>query len=212
MRRTFLGACLAALLASPAWGQDKTFYVTAVRAELRKGPSYYYPIVGQLKRNAKVTSPKRVGQWFLVLSDQGEGWVTGWLLGQEPVEEGKTSAKPEIDVQQMAAQVVGGESEQAAAPAGAAPKDTETAAAPPAAPSQPQAKSAAPPRAAMILLPNKPKIPLRKAAAKSGRIVTWAPKGMPLEVVGRSGAWFKVRSPKGTEGWVNGYDVDLAGK
>lgn len=206
----------------PARAADKTFYVTAVRAELRKGPSYYYPVVVRLDRNAKVTSSKRVGQWFQVKDEEAnEGWVTGWLLGDKPVEENGKTTPPEMEF--GGSEAGEAEEESAVAPEG---EPTESAAVEAEAESEPgaetievQPEEIAPepekpetgsPSKIRALVPNKPKIALRRMASDKSKLFMMVPKGTRLTVVGQAGPWFRVKTPKGNVGWVSGYDVDIA--
>lgn len=191
---------LALLASAPAFAQDRKFFITAVRAELRKGPSYYYEVVSRVDRNTPVTSSKRVGQWFLVKGEAGtEGWVTGYLIGDKPVEAGKESeAAPTA-----AASNGNGTGQTAEAPPTSEAPKTETSAG---------AESANPaaPAGTKVLVPNKPAIPMRALPKKNGKLLKNVPSGTQMVVVSQNGPWFKVKTPKGTTGWVSGYDVDLA--
>ncbi|MBI2061296.1 MAG: SH3 domain-containing protein [Nitrospirae bacterium] len=201
--RTFLALLLTLLVSAPALAQDKKFFVTAVRAELRKGPSYYYEVVSRVDRNTPVTSSKRVGQWFLVKDEAGsEGWVTGYLIGDKPVEAGKES---ESAPTAAASNGNGAGRSNGAAPAAEEQKPEASTGAETAKPAE-----AAKPAGSKVLVPNKPSIPMRALPKKNGKVLKNVPSGTQMVVVGQNGPWFKVKTPKGNTGWVSGYDVDLA--
>ena len=75
---TLCAATLPALAAGPS------YYVTASRLYVRKGPSSGYKVVDTLRRGTVVTRVKSRNGWYYVKYSRGSGWVYRGYLSDVP--------------------------------------------------------------------------------------------------------------------------------
>ncbi len=169
---------------APSVSTEKTAVVTASAVKLRSGPGTSHSEVGQVSQGARFPILGTSGHWVKIRLQSGqEAWIAGWLIKVEgkPVQPPSTPADQNPPVNE--------------APPSDPPADT------------PPVGEEAVPSGTVAVVKNG--LDIKKGPSASSPSIAYVTASSKLPVVARSGSWYKVQIPTGSQGWVPEAEVSV---
>jgi len=158
----------------------RVLYVSESRVHLRQGPSTRSPSLVKVPQGTRLKVLAQAGDWWKVVNPRGgAAYVAGWVVSSKAPETGEPPTAS---------------AEPAASEAASPPKG------------RPEVSPAPPDLPAWVYVKEE-RIHLRQGPATSSPSRGKLGRGTALKVLARQQAWWKVRTPRGQEGYVAGWVV-----